>query len=465
MKNKVFSFLFVLVLIVAGITVKPVEAGAYTTPFTTSITYQNVGTGPATISLTFYAETSSSPITITLPELAKMAGTSIYVGNVGDIANGFKGSAVMSSNQPIVATMVQVAAGTSPVKVRPLSNGFTAGSDYVLIPTVLKAKYDYNSVVSVQNVDTVANDYRLVFVPVSGSSITVNTTNVPAGSTKFYDLGKMSQIPAGFNGSLQVFATRTGGSDKGVVVASAMELGIASNYGYAFEGTNTFANTVYMPSAMCKYKGVHDSSYAVQNTTNADVSVTVKYSNGTNDGPYTLAAGAKRSFVGCAANPNGFIGSAVIEASGAIVAMGKVYGGGLSTAFLGFTQGGAQVALPYVRWTTAHWADGTRQRAYIAIQNVGTEALAEGAVVVEYYDKSGNLVDTKPLPAMAPGGKANSTPEGLMGGEFGYYNDNTYGGSAVVKGPAGSKLAVVVRIQQKAGSLDVAEDYTGVTIQ
>jgi hypothetical protein len=464
MKNKVFSFLFVLVLIVAGITVKPVEAGAYTTPFTTSITYQNVGTGPATISLTFYAETSSSPITITLPELAKMAGTSIYVGNVGDIANGFKGSAVMSSNQPIVATMVQTTAANSPVKVRPMSNGFTAGSDYVLVPTVLKAKYDAHSIVSVQNVDTVANDYRLVFVPVSGSSITVNTTNVPAGSTKFYDLGKMSQIPAGFNGSLQVFATKTGGSDKGVVVASAMELGIASNNAYAFEGTNTFATKIYMPSGMCNYKQ-QNSSYAVQNTTNADVSVTVKYSNGNDDGPYTLAAGAKRSFVGCAVNPNGFIGSAVIEASGAIVAMGKVYGGGLSTAFLGFTQGGAQVALPYVRWTTAHWADGTRQRAYIAIQNVGTEALAAGTVNVEYYDKSGNLVGTKPLPAMGPGEKSNSTPEGLMAGEFGYYDNNTFGGSAVVRGPAGAKLAVVVRIAQSVGSGIAAEDYSGMSIQ
>ena len=464
MKNKFFSILLVLVLVLAGITVKPVEAGAYATPFTTSITYQNVGDGPATITLMFYAESTANPITINLPELAKMAGTSIYVGSVGDISSGFKGSAVMSSNQPVVATMVQVAAANSAVKVRPLSNGFAGGSSYVLVPTVLKALYDYNSLVSVQNVDTATLDYRLVFVPVTGAPITVNTNQVPAGATKYYDLGVMSAIPAGFNGSLQVYATKTGGTDAGLVVASAMEMAINGNTAYAFEGTNLFANKIYMPSAMCKYGGKNDSSYAVQNTTDAPVDVTVKYSNGVNDGPYTLAAGAKKSFVACNATQPGFIGSATIEATGAIVAMGKIYGGGLSTAFLGFTAGASKVALPYVRWTTAHWTDGTRQRSYIAIQNVGAD-LAEGAVVVKYYDKNGVLVDTKTLPAIPAGGKVNSTPEGLMGGEFGYYADNTYGGSAVVEGPAGSQLAVVVRIQQVVGTSAAAEDYNGIAIQ
>ena len=84
---------------------------------------------------------------------------------------------------------------------------------------------------------------------------------------------------------------------------------------------------------------------------------------------------------------------------------------------------------------------------------------------MKYYDKSGNLVGTKWLAAIPAGGKVNSTAEGLMGGEFGYYADNTYGGSAIVEGPAGSQLAVVVRIQQMAGQIGVGEDYNGIAIQ
>ena len=77
-----------------------------------------------------------------------------------------------------------------------MSNGFTSGSNYVLVPTVLKNTFGSNSIVSVQNVDAVAADLQLIFVPVSGSSITVNTDGIPANATKYYDLGAMASIPA-----------------------------------------------------------------------------------------------------------------------------------------------------------------------------------------------------------------------------------------------------------------------------
>ena len=462
MKSKFFSIVIVFVLILAGISATRVEAGAYSTQFTTSVTYQNVGSGPATISLVFYSENSATPIPITLPELAPLAGTSIYVGSIGDIGEGFKGSAVMSSNQPLVSTLVQVPKAGSGVSVRPMSNGFTSGNGYVLVPTVLKNKYDYTSIVSVQNVDSVVADFELIFVPVTGSPITIETQDVPVGATKYYDLGTISTIPAGFNGSLQVFATKNETTDPALVVASAMELGLAGIGAYAFEGATDFSTLVYMPSALCqKYNA--DSSYAVQNTTAAPIDVTVTYSNGNVDGPHTLAAGAKKSFLGCEVNPAGFIGSATITATGDIVAMGKIYGGGLSTAFLGFSEGASKVALPYVRWTTDHWTDGTRQRSYIAIQNVGAD-LAAGEVVVNYYNNQGVLVGTETMPAIPTGGKVNSTAENVAP-EFGYNPDGTYGGSAIVQGPPGSQLAVIVRVQTASGDLIVGEDYSGIPIQ
>jgi len=460
MKIKFASVVLVLALLLGGVFTSA-QAGAYTTQFTTSVTYQNVGTGPATINLVFYSEASPTGIPITLPELAPLAGTSIYVGSIGDIVNGFKGSAVMSSNQPLVSTLVQVPKAGSGVAVRPMSNGFTSGSNYVLVPTVLKNTFGSNSIVSVQNVDAVAADFELIFVPVSGSSITVNTDGIPANATKYYDLGAMASIPAGFNGSLQVYATKAGTTDPANVVASALELNITGTGAYAFEGASDFATTIYMPSALCKFNGVQTSSYAVQNTTASNVQVTVAYAAGGTAGPVTLAAGAKQSFNACDVNTDGYIGSAVITATGDIVAMGKVFGGGLSTAFLGFNGGAAKVALPYVRWTTAHWADGTRQRAYIAIQNVGS-ALADGSVTVKYYDKSGTLVGTDTLAAIPAGGKVNSNAGNVGAAEFGYYTDGTFGGSAVVEGPAGSQLAVIVRVQSRVGANSVAEDYSGI---
>jgi len=296
-------------------------------------------------------------------------------------------------------------------------------------------------------------------------------TNLPSGSAKYFDMGDFSGITAStFNGSVKISSVKTGTTTPGSVIATSMEFQLTGDLVYAFEGAAEANGTIFMPSALCNFGPNSDttSAYAVQNTTTGPVNVSVTYSNGKVDGPYSLAAGAKRSFNGCgASNPNGFLGSAIITGSGDIVAVGKIYGGGLSTAFLGFPSGSSKIALPYVRWTEAHWTDGTRQRAYIAIQNVGSSNLADGDVVVRYYDKNGTLVGTHTLGPIAVGAKTNSNPTviGAAGSEFGAYTDGSFGGAAVVEGPSGSELAVVVRIQTYVGGGNsVGEDYTGVSI-
>jgi len=467
-KKTFFALVLISGLLFNSIGILPVNAAAYGTSFTTSITYQNVGTADANVVILFYPEANGTPITITRPALRPLAGTSVYVGSLTELSAGFKGSAVINSDQPLVATLVQVASSTSSVKVRPLSNGFTTGGAEVGVPTVLKNTFNTNSIVVVQNVDTNGADLTLDFVPLSGSPVQLTLANLPSGAAKYYDLGQLTQLGTSFNGALKISAKKTGTSDPGNIVATAMELGTTSDAAYAFEGTTTSGTKVYMPSALCKLSGTATTAYAVQNVSTTDISVTVKYSSGINDGPFTIHSGGKQSFDGCAVNANGFLGSAIIEATGGnIVAVGKVYGGGLSTAFLGFTSGTSKVGLPYVRYTQTHWTDGTRQRAFIAIQNVGSTDIAAGQTTVKYFDKNGNLVGTHILSSIPIGGKVNSNASmvGSAANEFGYYSDGTFGGSAVVEGPTGSQLAVVVRIVTYVSSVEIAgEDYTGIPI-
>lgn len=468
MKRVFFVLILIAGLLFSSMGVSPVKAAAYGTTFTTSITYQNVGTADANVVILFYPEANGTPITINRPVLKPLAGTSIYVGSLTELSTGFKGSAVINSDQPLVATLVQVAPATSSVKVRPLSNAFASGSAEVGIPTVLKNTFGANSIVVVQNVDNVGADLTLDFIPVSGSPIQLTLANLPSGAAKYYDLGQLTELGTSFNGALKITAKKTGTSNPGSIVATSMELGTTTDSAFAFEGTSTSGSAIYMPSALCKLNGQQNTAYAVQNVSASDVSVTVKYSSGNNDGPYTIPAGGKRSFDGCAVNTSGFLGSAIIEATGGnIVAVGKVYGGGLSTAFLGFTNGASKVALPYVRYTQTGWTNGTRQRAFIAIQNVGSTDIANGQATVKYYDKNGALVGTHTLGAIPAGAKVNSNPSmiGAAGNEFGYYSDGTFGGSAVVEGPAGSQLAVVVRVATYLTSTTMAgEDYNGIPI-
>lgn len=442
----------------------------YQATFTTSITYQNVGASAATIAIVYYTDTGTQ-ITYTPPQLAAGAGSSIFAGNVSGLSAGFSGSAVLSSDQPIVATLVQVSTGSgTAVKNRPLSNGFSSGDARVLIPTTLKERFSQTTRFSVQNASSGNADITVKFFNAdAGGALahTINLVNVPAGSARYVDLGTVAALPANFNGSATAEGVVSGTSNPAALVASALELGTASTYAAAFEGVSGGAAKVYMPSAMCNAFGGQNTAYAVQNTGASSATVNVTYSNGATQSS-AIAPGAKASFQTCAATgmTQGFSGSAVLDAgAGSIVAIGKVSGLGLSTAFVGATAGAAKLACPYVRWSVSQYASGARQRAFLAIQNVGSTDT--GAVTVKYIDKNGAQVGAaKTFTSIVAGAKANSNPSdaGAAADEFGYYGDGSFGGGTIIEAPAGSQLAAVVRVSSATGATSVGEDYNCVAV-
>jgi len=477
MKTRLFTIVIILAIGLAAFT-QPAQAQAYTTPFTTSITYQNVGTADTTtLQILFYASpTSTVPVTITRPNLPAGAGTSVSIGTLTDIAAGFKGSAVMQADQPLLATLVQVPAAGA-VKVRPLSNGFAAGAPQTLIATVLKNTFGNNTIFSVMNVDSVANNINIKFYTTTLAYQYDTTTPIEPGAALYWDAGAASDpLPNPFNGSAVVTATRVGGG-AGAVISSAMELEITTTGGKAFEGVAAGATTFYMPSALCNYNvsGLPtNTSYAIQNTDLVNsTNVTVTYSNGIAQ-TKPVGAGAKASFVACQATgmPSGFIGSATVTSSATpVIAVGKAYGAGLSTAFVGAAAGSgvAKVALPYVRYAGATtWAAGTMQRVFITIQNIGTTDIT-GDVTVQYVTCTGSVAGTHTITGgIAVGAKKNSNATNAGIAEFGYCSLGTpaYGGSAMITAPAGSQLAAVGRVVtlDTATGLVVGEDYNGLNV-
>lgn len=448
------------------------QTNAYATKFTTSVTYQNVGALPATITFNFYAENNGTAIPIQRT-LAPGAGSSIFIGGETTIAAGFNGSAVVQSDQPIVATMVQLPEAASSVKNRPLSNGFGAndGAKKVLIASVLKNQFNTNTKFSVQNVGTVANTATVKFFEAGSTTakFTLSLPSIPVGAAKYVDAGAIADLGASFNGSATIEGTDN-------LVASALELSTTGTSASSFEGVANGTGTVYMASAICK-RFNQNTSYAVQNTADTGTaSVKVTYSNGQTE-TKSISAGSKASFQGCGdagTFPANFSGSATIVSTGGnIVAIGKVNGGGVSTAFVGAGAGAAKLALPYVRWSETQYVSGVRQRAFIAVQNVGTATIAAGQATVKYYDKDGKLVGTHALGELASGAKLNSsafdtntTGDRTALAEFGY-SGTTFGGSAIIEGPAGSQLVAVVRVtsQVPSNSTSVGEDFNGIAVQ
>ena len=487
-KLKIAALVSALLVLVA-VSVASAQV-AYGTPFATSITYLNVGTAKAQVQFNFYNETTASAVQVNR-EIEANAGSSLFVGGLTGaetLPSGFKGSAVLSANQPIVATLVQIAqpSATSLVKNRPLSNGFSSASDTVLLATVLKNKFNFTSVFSIQNAEaSSAVDMTLTFFDAdtpSNPPIVVTQNNVPVGAAKYFDMGKLSQITAGvFNGSATVTAVRTGTTTPANIVGSSIEQQTNGLGTYAFEGVTGGSPKVFVATALCQIFGVTGTSYAIQNVddaTDANVNVTFKGTISgnpvTKTASQTIAPGAKASFQACATVDPNFTGAATIESNVPIVVIAKVFGG-LGTAWLGEPQGSAKLALPYVRYSDdANFDAGKYQRAFIAIQNVSDTTVNN--VTVDYVDKNGTVLGTHTIASIAAGAKANSNatlatpvapatattlltfgnPESNPGGGF--------GGGAIVQA-TGGELIAVVRVQSKlTDGTQVAEDYNGIAV-
>lgn len=461
MKAGKFIIIMTVLVLLVGISPSVTFAQAYNVPFTTAITYQNVGSGTAHIVAYFYdSPTDTTPTEIARPDLAQGASTSLYIGSLSQIADGFRGSAVLSSDQPLIATMVQLPQGSATVKNRPLSNGFSAGGGpTALVATVLKNMFNTNSIFSIQNVGSAQTTLTLRFYDTSATEVYSTTQPVAPGAAYYFDAGQQAGLGASFNGSAVVT------SSAGDIVGGVMEL--STNAGgtacSAFETVPSGAQLFYMPSALCNYSG-SSTSYAVQNTslTNSTV-VTVTYSNGASE-VQSIGPGAKKSFLACNATgmPSGFIGSATITSSATdVIAIGKAFGSGLSTAFVGASSGAPRIACPYVRWAdNTAWAAGTQQRVNLTIQNVGSSGLSAGQVTVKYIRYDGVQEGaTHSLPAIAVGAKTNSNASNAGLTSFGIYG-SIYGGGVLIEGPVGSQLAVVARVSTQASPGNYySEDY------
>lgn len=501
MKKRVLVLLFVVIISLSSVGVTRVEASARSMNWSVAIWYQNVGENPTLVTLNIYPEGSNVGIPYDPGYVVEPGGTaSFFAGDVNSISSGFRGNAILSSIEPLAATMMFYQSDP-PKKVRMFSNGFSSadGSNQFLIATTIANMWDRTSIFSIQNMESEDVIVNLKFYYASNGSLASEVEYaIPANSSKYIELD--SKVNTGltstvFNGSLIVNARKSMSGDPANVVASTNELYTNRDVGASFGGLplSNASNKIYLSTGLCRAFGL-DTYYAVQNTSYTDsVQFIVEYFDKegvkvTADGPYTIGPGQKRSIRTCDPNSgidmSGFTGSAVItttDPASRIVALGKAqtqmsepdYTYNLFTIFNGEYRGYSKLAFPYVRWANDTRFNsssnmGNYQRTYIAIQNLESTA---AKVNVIYYGKDGQVLATHVLniPAMS---KANTSAYlagalgkgGMNSGEFGYYPDGSFGGSAILEAHPdnpGASFIAVVRVQHPGWG----EDYNGIGLE
>lgn len=366
--------------------------------WTTSLQVQNLGTGPANISIEYYDQ-DGNEITAarqTFTDVAPGASINVYHGGLADLPDGFIGSAVVSSDQPIAGIGNEIAVyGTTSG-----NSSYSAVSepgDVVYAPLVMK-KYggsQWSTQLAVQNTGSDSTTVTIQYYDSSGSLVSGGTESQSIegyGSAVFNQLDNTG-LTDGFMGSAKISAASA--SDTIAVVVNEIAGTRLVTYNGFYEG----ATDVYLPLVMLHYGGSDwVTSFQVMNLGSSSANVTFEYyAQGATTPMKTVNYdGAENALIPPMAAINryqpgvdtdlgaGFIGSVKIISNNSqpLVAIGNesTLGAGKSssTSYNGFGGGSTEVNLPLImlNYGGSNWVTSFQ------VMNVGS---ADANLTIEYY--------------------------------------------------------------------------------
>jgi hypothetical protein len=228
----------------------------------------------ATIQITYYnadgliaatQTTLAGGALITIP-----AGGSLtfYDGFNGSVAigapAGFRGSVVISSDQPIAAitNLTGASLGES-------YSGFSTGAQVVGVPLIMRGNSGYNTSLTIQNVGSLPTTVTVTYTPGSIGTAASDSGSIPPGASLTFDQTNKTELGTTFIGSASISAT-AGGS----IVAIVNET-TGTNL-LTYNGFTGGATSIAVPLLFANNSGFY-TGLTVQNIGGQTASVTITY--------------------------------------------------------------------------------------------------------------------------------------------------------------------------------------------
>jgi hypothetical protein len=288
--------------------------------FTSNIVVQNAGSAAANVTIS-YKNAAGATVATEQRSVAANASVTVDQGATGGLADGYVGSAVVTSDQPVAAIFLISAAGQLSS-----ARGFKAGSPIVYLPVIYNQYFNYNTNVLVQNVGAAPTTVKIEYFNAgNGSKIGEETSTPIAAGSSFtffqFDTGRGNAVMRpGTNGAAVVRSL-----DGGSVVAVANVQETRQNYLEAYNGFPAASATTKVGCAsILKNYFNYNTSLTVQNADTVATNLTIAFidGNGTvvaQDTFANLQPGATyfNYNPNVAALPNGFAGAVVVQSSGA----------------------------------------------------------------------------------------------------------------------------------------------------
>jgi hypothetical protein len=297
---------FVVILVLAALGLAVGGALAFEFTYTSGFQVQNLAASEATVVLTYYDQAGG--VVASVDDTVPASGSKTYFP-LNAVPDGFNGSVVISSNQPLAAITNVIGDSFSAAAAY---EGFDQGSTSLLLPLLMQDNAGYNTWFNVQNTGSIDANVDVAYS--DGTSV-LDVIIAPGASHTFDQTGETH--------SLNVFSAVVTSDQP--VAASVIEE--SSSIMFAYSGFTGGTTNPVLPLINANNSG-YVTGVQIQNGGASDTSVTVSYTPSTAgtacEETQTIPAGASRTFALLAFNSGAnsdcvplalFVGSAQVTAN------------------------------------------------------------------------------------------------------------------------------------------------------
>lgn len=295
--KKVLTILTMIVILTSLPLVVSADAPAPGGPFNTAFRVQNLSSGDAHCTYSFYDSNGTAQYTSSQETIAAGDSLYVYTPSVTGLANG-EYSGVVSCDAE-VAAVVNYSDADSGASYSGISNSEVGDTWYA--PGVYDNYYNFYSNIYVQNASGTAVDIT-VNIYEAGNSTPVETqtkTNVPNNASVSFEQEGLANMATNVPYSAIISAVETGTSTPANIAAIVNIYGrdTTNNQLYSYNPFASGSTTAFAPVIMSDYYG-YNTALVIQNMGTSDADVRVTYSiPGSADvvKTYTIAPGAAES--------------------------------------------------------------------------------------------------------------------------------------------------------------------------
>lgn len=325
----------VLLLVVAALVLavgRPEESVSYASPTLALNSPQQTNfqvlnksaTATANILVQFYDSAGNVVDAATFSDtIGPLQSKSYFQRNNPALPSGFRGSATVSSDQPIEVIETIVVHPSSPYYMSSSVSGITQGATMVYVPLVFcQYSSGWNTRLTVQNTDPSSNARVTIrYFTEAGIERTPTEVWIPPNASRTYDHGDMaSQLGGtGFIGSAIVT------SDRPVaVIIDEYSNYWGKLYSYCGIPESEKSTKLYVPLVAKKYGNDWYTNFMVRNVGESEANVRVTYyGQGLSsplEVPYSITSSKMIYQILESSLPDGFVGTATLESDQPIVA-------------------------------------------------------------------------------------------------------------------------------------------------